>query len=275
MSLKRFNKTQAFFGFFKSKENIIFFIGMFFIFICSFVSVYAVNKSYNSSEEKYYNIKSDNKKLYNSSYTNINERITNLENNFLDKTYPVGSIYISATDSTVESVQTRLGGTWEKIERKFLLSASSSYAAGSTGGSADAVLVSHTHTFTGTAVTSGGPNKNPTYKFTGTRTTTEGGGGHSHTFPVHATGSEAMGFGLKSSSSFFQDRALVTGGTYTSTEQANHSHYYTPSGSVAISGNSDHTHSVTAKGSNSTEGVSGSGKNMPPYLSVYMYKRIS
>ncbi|MBQ9024052.1 MAG: hypothetical protein IJ105_02385, partial [Bacilli bacterium] len=125
MSLKRFNKTQAFFGFFKSKENIIFFIGMFFIFICSFVSVYAVNKSYNSSEEKYYNIKSDNKKLYNSSYTNINERITNLENNFLDKTYPVGSIYISATDSTVESVQTRLGGTWEKIEGKFLLSASS------------------------------------------------------------------------------------------------------------------------------------------------------
>ena len=46
-------------------------------------------------------------------YNNMNTRVTALENNFLDKTYPVGSIYISATDSTAEAVATRFGGTWE------------------------------------------------------------------------------------------------------------------------------------------------------------------
>ena len=269
------------------KEKIFLIFGIIIITIGSCVSVFAANYLYNSNEVSYDNtssgIQSDNvqgaiDELYENAdiYKNLKTRITNLKNNFLDKTYPVGSIYISATDSTVESVQTRLGGTWEKIEGKFLLSASSSYAAGSTGGSADAVLVSHTHTFTGTAATSGGPNKNPTYKFTGTRTTTEGAGKHSHTVAIKVSGSEAKGYGLDNWYSGFGNRVIVNAASAlsVSTEQANHSHYYTPSGSIAITGNSDHTHSVTAKGTNSTVGVSGSGKNMPPYLSVYMYKRV-
>ena len=267
------------------KKEIIFLIfGIISFIISSIVTVYSANYLYDSGEVSYDNnssrLQSDNvqdaiDELYNEStnYDNLDSELTEIENNFLDKTYPVGSIYISATDSTVESVQTRLGGTWEKIEGKFLLSASSSYAAGSTGGSADAVLVSHTHTFTGTAVTSGGPNKNPTYKFTGTRTTTEGAGKHSHKLAIQNANNEASGYGL-SKYPAFENRVIVTNATISTSTAANHSHYYTASGSVAISGNSDHTHSVTAKGSNSTEGVSGSGKNMPPYLSVYMYKRV-
>ena len=56
------------------------------------------------------------------------------------KIYPVGSTYFSLTDSRNPSVI--LGfGTWAKIEGRFLLGASSSYAADSTGGEA-------THTLT-------------------------------------------------------------------------------------------------------------------------------
>lgn len=52
--------------------------------------------------------------------------------------YPVGSIYISAADT---SPSTLFGGTWEQIKDTFLLAAGDTYAAGATGGEA-------THTLT-------------------------------------------------------------------------------------------------------------------------------
>ena len=58
--------------------------------------------------------------------------------------YPVGSIYMSV-NSTDPS--TLFGGSWERIQDRFLLASGNSYGAGSTGGSAKATLPSHTHTF--------------------------------------------------------------------------------------------------------------------------------
>ena len=52
----------------------------------------------------------------------------------LDAIWPVGSIYLS-TQSTDPS--TFLGGTWSRIQGRFLLGASSTYPAGSTGGAAE------------------------------------------------------------------------------------------------------------------------------------------
>lgn len=52
--------------------------------------------------------------------------------------YPVGSIYMSASDTDPASL---FGGTWERIQGRFLLAAGSGYAAGATGGEA-------THTLT-------------------------------------------------------------------------------------------------------------------------------
>lgn len=65
--------------------------------------------------------------------------------------YPVGSIY-SSTVST--NPGTLLGfGTWTQFGAgRMMMGAGGSYAAGSTGGSADAITVSHTHTFTGDAL---------------------------------------------------------------------------------------------------------------------------
>lgn len=51
--------------------------------------------------------------------------------------YPVGSIYISANNV---SPQTFLGGTWAQLQGQFLLAASGTYPAGSTGGAAQVTL---------------------------------------------------------------------------------------------------------------------------------------
>lgn len=56
---------------------------------------------------------------------------------FFDVIYPIGSIYISV-DNT--SPQTLFGGTWEKIEGRFLLGTNSNYTLNSTGGAATVTL---------------------------------------------------------------------------------------------------------------------------------------
>ena len=63
----------------------------------------------------------------------------------LQAVYPVGSIYMSV--NTVSPSVLFGFGVWEKIEDKFLLGSGTNYANGSTGGSADAVVVSHNHTY--------------------------------------------------------------------------------------------------------------------------------
>ena len=115
------------------------------------------------------------------------------------KSYPIGSIYISASSATPGSL---FGGTWEQIKDVFLLSAGDTYHAGLTGGSADAVVVEHKHTFA-TLV------------------------------------------------------ASDLGGAYSSPATANN---YSE---------------IRQSADTNTTGVSGVGKNMPPYLVVYAWKRIA
>ena len=63
----------------------------------------------------------------------------------LEVIYPPGAVYISF--STVEPEIIFGFGVWERIEGQFLLGSSVDYPFGSTGGSADAVVVSHNHTY--------------------------------------------------------------------------------------------------------------------------------
>ena len=46
--------------------------------------------------------------------SNLQKQLSNTEKNVIAKIYPVGSIYMSTEDDTVEKVQTKFGGTWEK-----------------------------------------------------------------------------------------------------------------------------------------------------------------
>ena len=72
--------------------------------------------------------------------------------------YPVGAIYISGNNT---SPAYYFGGTWEKIEDKFLLAAGSTYTAGDTGGAETVTLTTatmpkHRHQITsGTSTTLG------------------------------------------------------------------------------------------------------------------------
>ena len=71
-------------------------------------------------------------------------------NDWLKMVYPVGSIYMSASDVSPSIL---FGfGTWEQIKDKFLLCAGDSYVAGSVGGESEHTLTieeipSHAHTF--------------------------------------------------------------------------------------------------------------------------------
>lgn len=49
----------------------------------------------------------------------------------LDFTYPIGSIYMSVNSTSPEIL---FGGTWEQLQNRFLIGASSTYTAGATGG---------------------------------------------------------------------------------------------------------------------------------------------
>ncbi len=55
----------------------------------------------------------------------------------VDLIYPVGSIYMSVNATNPKEL---FGGTWERIQGRFLLGASNSYAAGSQGGEAEHTL---------------------------------------------------------------------------------------------------------------------------------------
>ena len=56
---------------------------------------------------------------------------------FVDMIYPVGSIYMSVSNTSPASL---FGGTWEQLKDRFLLGAGDSYDAGSIGGEATHAL---------------------------------------------------------------------------------------------------------------------------------------
>lgn len=136
--------------------------------------------------------------------------------------YPVGSIYMSV-NSTDPS--TLFGGSWERIQDRFLLASGSTYGAGSTGGSADSVVVSHTHKQTA----------------------------HSHGF---AGGDKVW--------------TTASGSTEPGNQISGTDKYY------AATAKKDYTWRTRTTGETANiqaTGVDGTGKNMPPYLSVYVWKR--
>ena len=64
-----------------------------------------------------------------------------------NKIYPVGSIYMSVNSTDPSEL---FGGTWQRIEDKFLLASGTTYANGTTGGEATHTLTtnempSHSH----------------------------------------------------------------------------------------------------------------------------------
>ena len=148
--------------------------------------------------------------------------------------YPPGSIYITMKDINPADIW---GGEWEKISGTFLWAADASRPAGSTGGSE--ILQSHTHSIpalSGTAASS------------------------SH---YHVVTKKTTSYASGTQSSW---RCLSWPGTNADYNQT----VYTNNGSS----DGAHTHSVTTTASTSGSAGTGSAGNMPPFTSVYMWKRL-
>lgn len=147
--------------------------------------------------------------------------------------YPVGSIYMSVNST---SPSTLFGGTWVQLKDRFLLGAGDTYTNESTGGSA--ALQSHSHTI-------------PALSGTAASST------HTHTVTTKTTS-----YGSGSQTAW---RCLSWPGTNADFTQTVYTNNGTADGS--------HTHSVTTVANNTGSAGTGNGANMPPYLTVYMWKR--
>lgn len=180
-----------------------------------------------------------------------------------DLVYPVGAIYMSVKDIDPEVL---FGGEWEPIGDTFLMAAGSTYPAGTTGGSPDAVVPTHTHPASGSTDSSG--NHAHTANSSGAHThTTSSSGAHHHN----------MGGKIWSSGAGRANAYIMTANRNTITRNTQDAGAHTHS----VNSGGAHTHSTTTNGAHthsvnvtvSSSGVEGAGKNIPPYLAVYVWKR--
>lgn len=155
----------------------------------------------------------------------------------IDKIYPVGSIYMSVNNVNPETFMS--GTVWEQIQDRFLLAAGLTYAGGSTGGAATVTL-----------------------------DTTQ--------IPAHTHGSESL-------TGYFQVRrygSSANTGNYITTASgiASLSYPTGQGGAYGITGNTTTSTTLQRLNINATHehnsvGGSKAHNNMPPYLTVYMWKR--
>ena len=172
----------------------------------------------------------------------------------LDNIYPVGSIYISVNNT---SPSTLFGGEWEQIQEKFLLSAGDTHPAGTTGGE-----------FTHTLTTAEMPTHNhiassdSTGAHTHTRGTMEIYGAWNRFWCEHDGTAGAVQVTRESVGWLGHDVANVNGTA---------DFYASRDWSGATSSNGDHSHTITVN----NNGSGNAHNNTPPYLAVYMWKRVA
>ncbi|MDO5827312.1 MAG: hypothetical protein Q4Q19_03520 [Methanobrevibacter sp.] len=171
-------------------------------------------------------------------HTHLSEQILDL----IDVIYPIGSIYMSVNNVNPASL---FGGEWEQIKDKFLLSSGDVYSNQSEGGSADAVVVKHNHTQNSHNHTQNSHGHLPS-------------GGDSRRFMSSPNGcgwSELAGANVSGSGYY-----------YVATNSTSHNVYNEGIGTTVAT-------NQAATATNKEAGVDGTGKNLPPYLAVNVWKR--
>ena len=176
----------------------------------------------------------------------------------LSKAYPVGAIYCSTVETNPHDL---FGfGTWAYIEQgRVLLSQGDKYSAGSTGGA-------ETHTLT--------VQEMPSHKHGGA---TGDGGAHTHTGTASEAGEHTHSADIKpygrdgqKNRRLYNVNDIISGGSeYEIGAKVDiqpggaHSH------EVVINSSGAHSHDINADGDGQAHSI------MQPYLSVYMWKRVS
>ena len=231
-------------------KKVLFLVIMFFISVSNAWATTSIENTLNSISDKIAQIKST-ERTYSSISTDI---------------YPAGSIYMS-TSSTNPGLL--FGGTWEAYATgRTLIGVSSDATAGTTGGASTKSLTvdnlpTHTHSYTATGTIES--------TFTGTSASVDSKSvSHSHSFYLINSGADLTGYGVFKSGGF-GGRIMVNGSSSsvtTSSETASHSHTLTAAGTVAS----------TYTGEESTSSSVGSGTSfnvLNPYVTVYIWKRVS
>jgi hypothetical protein len=143
------------------------------------------------------------------------------------------------------------------LRDRFIVGAGSTYSVGNTGGSANATLVSHSHTVsgsgsTGTAGSHGHGVNDPGHNHS------VNDPGHSHT---NTTGTQILSNGTAVFLSGYANNGTTNGAaTGISLNGA--------LTGISIAAAGDHTHSVSVTGSTSTDGASATNANLPPYYAL-------
>lgn len=168
--------------------------------------------------------------------------------------YPVGSLYFNGSAGT--NPATLFGfGTWVPFgvgRVPVSLNAANPImdAAGKVFGSANASVVAHGHTFTGTNANTGTESANHTHAVSDP--------GHAHTIAANTSAGGVIGSATQANgvlSSLFATSSTKTTGISLGTQTANHTHNITPAGTI------------------STTGVSGTDLNYQPSIAVYIWMR--
>lgn len=149
--------------------------------------------------------------------------------------YPVGSIYMSITSTNPNTI---FGGSWEQLKDRFLLGTGSTYQNGTIGGSASTTLTTENLPI-------------HAHVFSGT---TVGNGTHSHS-----------GNTMEVRSQISNQASSDTARPITSS-----AHHY----GLQIT-NDAGWHQHTFSGTTNNSGSGQPHNNMPPYLAVYMWKRVA
>ncbi len=187
----------------------------------------------------------------------------NVKSVILNLFFPVGSIKIGGSDPSAY-----LGGTWTLRPDLMIVGAGNLYPDGSQGGSADAIVVEHSHIGSGSTDSAGAHTHIVS-------ATAASAGGHDHpgngwTFSVYIGTRESEDVGEISGKGWHMTQVKKGGswGGYSSIPWAG-AHTHSVSGSAASDG--AHTHTVSVSVANA--GVSGAGKNMPPYRAYNIWER--
>ena len=187
----------------------------------------------------------------------------------MNEIYPVGSVYISY-ESTNPSE--KFGGEWERTgEGRTLIGEGTGtdenniekiFTSGSTGGEythklTETEMPKHTHTITSSSVSAG----SHTHTISGTAASAG-----SHTHPMYIRKNATVGGSAWKSGSSGDNE-----GTNSSRIASAGAHTHSVSGTAASNG--AHTHTINSTASNA--GSDSFHNNIQPYITVYMWKRIS